>query len=83
MLIFSEIRLTLFRMRQYSIRSCHALTNVVGFVQFIESVPVSEVIRNDGSIVNFLRKQAPSDTAPLGIASELMDNYVRSCGRYY
>ena len=51
-----------------------------GFVQFIESTPVAEVIDKDGSIIAFLRKHGPAENGPLGVAPEVMDNYIRSCG---
>nr|CAD7265468.1 unnamed protein product [Timema shepardi] len=50
-----------------------------GFLQFIESLPVAEVLATEGSIQNFFRKHHPSETGPYGIASEVMDTYVRSC----
>ncbi|XP_049792140.1 phosphatidylinositol 3-kinase catalytic subunit type 3 isoform X1 [Schistocerca nitens] len=53
-----------------------------GFVQFIESIPVAEVLATEGSILNFFRKHNPSETGPYGIASEVMDTYVRSCAGY-
>ncbi|XP_063232536.1 phosphatidylinositol 3-kinase catalytic subunit type 3 [Bacillus rossius redtenbacheri] len=53
-----------------------------GFLQFIESIPVAEVLATEGSIQNFFRKHHPSETAPYGIAPEVMDTYVRSCAGY-
>ncbi|XP_066993314.2 phosphatidylinositol 3-kinase catalytic subunit type 3 isoform X2 [Anabrus simplex] len=53
-----------------------------GFVQFIESTPVAEVLATEGSIQNFFRKHHPSETGPYGIASEVMDTYVKSCAGY-
>nr|CAD7401153.1 unnamed protein product [Timema poppensis] len=53
-----------------------------GFLQFIESLPVAEVLATEGSIQNFFRKHHPSETGPYGIASEVMDTYVRSCAGY-
>ncbi|MGH0126328.1 UNVERIFIED_CONTAM: hypothetical protein FKN15_031551 [Acipenser sinensis] len=51
-----------------------------GFMQFIQSVPVAEVLGTEGSIQNFFRKHAPSDKGPYGISAEVMDTYVKSCG---
>ena len=51
-----------------------------GFVQYIESVSVREVSDTEGSILNFFRRHHPSDSGPYGIAAEVMDSYIRSCG---
>ncbi|XP_076053263.1 phosphatidylinositol 3-kinase 59F isoform X2 [Oratosquilla oratoria] len=53
-----------------------------GFVQFVESSAVAEVLRTDGTIQNFFRQHAPSETGPYGISSEVMDNYIKSCAGY-
>ncbi|XP_034240868.1 phosphatidylinositol 3-kinase catalytic subunit type 3 [Thrips palmi] len=53
-----------------------------GFVQFIDSLPVAEVLASDGSIQNFFRKHHPMESAPYGIQPEIIDNYVRSCAGY-
>lgn len=53
-----------------------------GFVQFIESHAVADVLRTEGGIQNFFRRCAPSDTGPYGIAPEVMDTYIRSCAGY-
>lgn len=53
-----------------------------GFMQFIQSVPVAEVLDTEGSIQNFFRKYAPSETGPYGISAEVMDTYVKSCAGY-
>ncbi|KAJ6663045.1 hypothetical protein lerEdw1_010866 [Lerista edwardsae] len=53
-----------------------------GFMQFIQSVPVAEVLATEESIQNFFRKHAPSETAPHGISAEVMDTYVKSCAGY-
>ncbi|KAK0088858.1 hypothetical protein PV325_010455 [Microctonus aethiopoides] len=53
-----------------------------GFLQFIESVTVAEVLASEGSILNFFRKHHPSETAPYGVTPEVMDTYVRSCAGY-
>lgn len=52
----------------------------VGFVQYIESIALSEVSK-EKAIQKFLRQHNPSDTDPYGIAAEVMDNYVKSCGK--
>ncbi|XP_010636317.1 phosphatidylinositol 3-kinase catalytic subunit type 3 isoform X2 [Fukomys damarensis] len=53
-----------------------------GFMQFIQSVPVAEVLDKEGSIQNFFRKYAPSENGPNGISAEVMDTYVKSCAGY-
>ena len=52
-----------------------------GFVQFVDATPVAEVIDKEGSIIAFLRKQGPCENGPLGISPEIMDNYIKSCGK--
>ena len=34
------------------------------------------------SFQNFFRKYAPSDNGPYGISAEVMDTYVKSCGKF-
>ena len=51
-----------------------------GFVQFVESTALADVIKTDGSILNFFQKHAPSENSPLGVAPEIMDNYIKSLG---
>ncbi|XP_043675300.1 phosphatidylinositol 3-kinase catalytic subunit type 3 isoform X1 [Vespula pensylvanica] len=53
-----------------------------GFLQFIESTTVAEVLASEGSILSFFRKHHPSDTGPYGVVPEVMDTYVRSCAGY-
>ncbi|KAL0278800.1 UNVERIFIED_CONTAM: hypothetical protein PYX00_000504 [Menopon gallinae] len=53
-----------------------------GFLQFIESTTVAEVLESEGSILNFFRKHHPNETGPYGISSEVIDSYVRSCAGY-
>ncbi|KAI1296923.1 Phosphatidylinositol 3-kinase catalytic subunit type 3 [Halotydeus destructor] len=54
-----------------------------GFVQFIDSVPVAEVLKNhNDSIQKFFRSQAACETSPYGISPEVMDTYVKSCAGY-
>jgi hypothetical protein len=52
-----------------------------GFLQYIESTPVAEVLATEGSIQNFFRKHHPSETGPFGIAPDVMETYTSSCGR--
>jgi len=44
-------------------------------------VAVAEILAVEGSIVSYFRKLAPSDNTASGIAPELMDNYIKSCGQ--
>ncbi|KAB0802749.1 hypothetical protein PPYR_04935 [Photinus pyralis] len=53
-----------------------------GFLQFIDSITVAEVLATEGSIHNFFRKHHPHECGPYGIAPEIMDTYVRSCAGY-
>ncbi|XP_011502778.1 PREDICTED: phosphatidylinositol 3-kinase catalytic subunit type 3 [Ceratosolen solmsi marchali] len=53
-----------------------------GFLQFIESTTVAEVLANEGSILNFFRKNHPSENGPYGVVPEVMDTYIRSCAGY-
>ncbi|KAF6199318.1 hypothetical protein GE061_007344 [Apolygus lucorum] len=53
-----------------------------GLVQYIDSLPVAEVLTTEGSIQAFFRKHHPCSTRPNGIASDIMDTYVRSCAGY-
>ncbi|CAA9996102.1 unnamed protein product [Nesidiocoris tenuis] len=53
-----------------------------GFVQYIDSLPVAEVLATEGSIQAFFRKNHPCETGPYGIAPDIMDTYVRSCAGY-
>lgn len=53
-----------------------------GFVQYINSLTVAEVLTSEGSIQSFLRKRHPSDTGPYGISPDIMDTYIRSCAGY-
>lgn len=46
----------------------------------MDSVSVREASDTEGSILNFFRKYHPSESGPYGIASEVMDCYIRSCG---
>ena len=54
---------------------------VSGFVQFIDSIGVADVLNEFGSIQNFFKKYAPCENGPYGIQPEVMDNYIKSCGQ--
>ena len=53
-----------------------------GFVQFVESSAIAEILNKEGSIQNFFRKHNPCESAPYGIQPEVMDTYVKSCAGY-
>ncbi|XP_041368204.1 phosphatidylinositol 3-kinase catalytic subunit type 3-like [Gigantopelta aegis] len=53
-----------------------------GFVQFIDSIGVADVLNEFGSIQNFFKKYAPCENGPYGIQPEVMDNYIKSCAGY-
>uniref|UniRef100_A0A182JSA1 Phosphatidylinositol 3-kinase catalytic subunit type 3 n=1 Tax=Anopheles christyi TaxID=43041 RepID=A0A182JSA1_9DIPT len=53
-----------------------------GFMQYIDSVTVAEVLNTEGSIHNYFRKFNPYETGPFGIMPEIMDTYIKSCAGY-
>lgn len=53
-----------------------------GFVQYIDSLSVAEVLKNyNDSIQKFFRSNATCESAPYGISPDVMDTYVKSCGK--
>ncbi|KAJ8676969.1 hypothetical protein QAD02_012756, partial [Eretmocerus hayati] len=66
-----DLKLTPYRVLATSVRH--------GFLQFIESTTVAEVLAHEGSILNFFRKYNPSENGPYGVEPEVMDTYIRSC----
>ncbi|KAH8410904.1 hypothetical protein KR222_007615 [Zaprionus bogoriensis] len=53
-----------------------------GFLQYIDSCTVAEVLAREGSILNFFRRHHPCESGPYGIAPEVMDTYIKSCAGY-
>uniref|UniRef100_A0A182JA89 Phosphatidylinositol 3-kinase catalytic subunit type 3 n=1 Tax=Anopheles atroparvus TaxID=41427 RepID=A0A182JA89_ANOAO len=53
-----------------------------GFMQYIDSVTVAEVLNTEGSIHNYFRKFNPCETGPYGIMPDIMDTYIKSCAGY-
>ncbi|RWS23618.1 phosphatidylinositol 3-kinase catalytic subunit type 3-like isoform X1, partial [Leptotrombidium deliense] len=54
-----------------------------GFVEYVESVPVAEVLKSyDGSIQKYFRQHNPVEGSPYGISFDVMDTYVKSCAGY-
>lgn len=52
-----------------------------GFVQFIDSISVAEVLKNyNDSIQKFFRSNSRCENDPYGISPDIMDTYVKSCG---
>uniref|UniRef100_A0A5K3F661 Phosphatidylinositol 3-kinase catalytic subunit type 3 n=2 Tax=Mesocestoides corti TaxID=53468 RepID=A0A5K3F661_MESCO len=52
-----------------------------GFIQFVEGVPLAST-KQEGSILTFLQRRAPSPKDPLGIQKRVLDTYIRSCAGY-
>lgn len=52
-----------------------------GFVQFVESVAVAEVLNLHTGIQNFFKICAPCENTSYGFQPEVMDNFVKSCGK--
>ncbi|KAG5452089.1 Phosphatidylinositol 3-kinase catalytic subunit type 3 [Clonorchis sinensis] len=52
-----------------------------GFVQFIESQSVCDILQK-GTILGFLQQNARSSTDPLGVQKEVLETYIRSCAGY-
>lgn len=54
-----------------------------GIMEFVSnSMPISAILRNHGSITNFLKIHNPEENGPYGISSVAMDTFVRSCAGY-
>lgn len=53
-----------------------------GFMQYIDSITVAEVLNTEGSILNFFRKHHPCETGPYGIVADVMETYIKSCAGY-
>ncbi|XP_053682998.1 phosphatidylinositol 3-kinase catalytic subunit type 3 [Sabethes cyaneus] len=53
-----------------------------GFMQYIDSITVAEVLNAEGNILNFFRKHHPCEAGPYGINADVMDTYIKSCAGY-
>ena len=51
-----------------------------GFVQYVDSIPVAEILKNY-DIQKYFRIHAPCEHAPYGISPDVMDTYIKSCGK--
>ncbi|XP_065188774.1 phosphatidylinositol 3-kinase catalytic subunit type 3-like [Sycon ciliatum] len=64
---------------------CIATSPNQGFVQFIDSEPVAQVLATHSSIQAYFKSVAPCEVSasnPLGIQPDVMETYVRSCAGY-
>jgi phosphatidylinositol 3-kinase len=55
-----------------------------GLVQFVNAMPLATILaENENSLLNYLRKHNSSSSAnhPYGIHPQVMDTYVKSCGK--
>ncbi|RZF41148.1 hypothetical protein LSTR_LSTR010800 [Laodelphax striatellus] len=59
-----------------------ATSTKTGFVQYIKSVSIAEILSTEGTIQNFLRKNNFNKAGPYEIAPEIMDTYIKSCAGY-
>jgi phosphatidylinositol 3-kinase len=53
-----------------------------GFMQYIDSITVREVLESEGSILNFFKKHNPCETSSNGIQPEVVDTYIKSVAGY-
>ncbi|VDP07739.1 unnamed protein product [Soboliphyme baturini] len=53
-----------------------------GFVQYVDSETLRDVLRDWTSIQEYFRHYMPSSSGPFGIEADVVDNYVRSCAGY-
>ena len=53
-----------------------------GFMQYIDSITVAEVLHDETSILNFFKKHNPCETGQYGIRVDVMDTYIKSCAGY-
>lgn len=50
-----------------------------GFVQYIDSIPVAEILKSY-DIQKYFRIHAPCEKSTYGISADVMDTYIKSCG---
>lgn len=53
-----------------------------GFLQYIDSYTVADVLARHGTIHSFFRRHNPCGSAAYGILPEIMDTYIKSCAGY-
>jgi len=53
-----------------------------GVMQFIPSISLASSLeaKNGGSVLGYLRRNNPDESADLGVKAEVMDTYIKSCG---
>ncbi|QDS75089.1 hypothetical protein FKW77_006974 [Venturia effusa] len=61
---------------------CLATAPAAGAVEFVSSIPLSDVDKGDRSIINFLKRHNPDPKAPFGVRKETMETYIKSCAGY-
>jgi phosphatidylinositol 3-kinase len=60
-----------------------AVSSSAGFVECVpNAVTVAELLANNGTILDYFRKHAPSEHTPYGVSQEVMDTYIKSCAGY-
>lgn len=55
---------------------------VEGLIEFVPNESLFSILNDHNSILAYLQTHNPDPTAPLKVAPEVMDNYVRSCAGY-
>ncbi|KAL5111286.1 Phosphatidylinositol 3-kinase catalytic subunit type 3 [Taenia crassiceps] len=53
-----------------------------GFIQFVKGVRLSDVNKEEGSILKYLQQRALSAKDPLGLQPKVLETYIRSCAGY-
>ncbi|VDM25205.1 unnamed protein product [Hydatigera taeniaeformis] len=53
-----------------------------GFIQFVKGVRLSDVNKEEGSILKYLQQRAPSSKDSLGLQPKVLETYIRSCAGY-
>ncbi|KAF8455028.1 kinase-like domain-containing protein [Kalaharituber pfeilii] len=55
-----------------------------GVMQFVPSISLAACLesKNGGSVLGYLRKHNPDESADFGVKAEVMDTYVKSCAGY-
>lgn len=67
------------KLTPYKILSMGAME---GLMEFIPNEALSSILKNNGSVLSFLKQNNPDPNSSLGVRAEVMDNYVRSCAGY-
>lgn len=51
-----------------------------GMMQFVPSKSIQSIVTDHGTILNYFKLSHPDSSSNSGVKSEVMDNYVKSCG---